>query len=277
MHAPPVTTTRVVTGHDGIRLHVREGGDPDGPAVLFVHGWSQSSLCWEHQFEGGLAARFRLVGFDLRGHGMSDAPADPAQYATPAAWAGDLAAVIDQLELDRPVVVAWSYGGIVVTDYLRAEGDAQVAGIDLVGAAISLGQSTRLGGPLVDNVAALTAPDLAGIVDALPRFLRGCSEQPLSDEDWSRALVWNMAVRPDVRGSLVARQADGRDALAAVTVPVLVTHGRQDRIIPPSTAEEVLRTCRTARASWYDGVGHMPFLEDTERFDRELAALRDEV
>ena len=56
-----------------------------------------------------------------------------------------------------------------------------------------------------------------------------------------------------------------------MTVPVLVTHGRADTLVLPSMAEHVLAVCDTAVASWYDGVGHLPFVEDATRFDRELA------
>ena len=80
-----------------------------------------------------------------------------------------------------------------------------------------------------------------------------------------------MVVPPEVRGALIAREIDGDDVLSALTVPVLVTHGRADTIVLPSMAEHVLDVCDTARASWYDGVGHLPFIEDPTRFDRELA------
>ena len=58
-----------------------------------------------------------------------------------------------------------------------------------------------------------------------------------------------------------------------VSVPVLVTHGRDDTIVLPSMAERTLTGCPAATASWYDGVGHMPFLELPDRFDYELASL----
>jgi len=106
-----------VTGGGGVALHVRECGDPDGAAIVFVHGWSQCDRCWDGQLEGQLGASFRLVAFDIRGHGMSDKPPDPVSYADRRLWADDLAAVIDGSGLERPVVVAWSYGGFIVADY----------------------------------------------------------------------------------------------------------------------------------------------------------------
>jgi pimeloyl-ACP methyl ester carboxylesterase len=127
-----------IRGGGGITLHAREWGNPDGPPILFIHGWSQCDLCWSGQVDSQLAARFRMVTFDNRGHGMSEKPLHPGSYADEGLWADDLAAVIDQTRLERPVLVAWSYGGFIVTDYARAHGDAGIAGINLVDAAVLL-------------------------------------------------------------------------------------------------------------------------------------------
>ena len=61
--------------------------------------------------------------------------------------------------------------------------------------------------------------------------------------------------------------------LRALEVPLLVTHGRADTVVLPAMAEHVVDMCPTAEASWYDGVGHVPHLEEPERFNRELADL----
>ena len=75
------------------------------------------------------------------------------------------------------------------------------------------------------------------------------------------------------RGAVRARDRRRRRAVPPVRA-VLVTHGRADAIVLPSMAEHVLEVCPTARASWYDGVGHLPFVEDPARFDRELRRAR---
>jgi non-heme chloroperoxidase len=126
--APPVPATRhQVLGGGGVKLHAREWGNPQGPALLFIHGWSQSDLCWLNQVRGDLADTFRIVTFDLRGHGLSDKPAGPEHYGDGQLWADDVAWVIDQTGLEQPILVAWSYGGYIVADYLRAYGDAATA------------------------------------------------------------------------------------------------------------------------------------------------------
>jgi alpha-beta hydrolase superfamily lysophospholipase len=117
--ASPMKIHTVISG-GGLRLHAREWGNPDGPPILFIHGWSQSHLCWAKQYESSLADEFRLVAYDLRGHGMSEMPLEPKHYTDGRLWADDVAAIIEQLRLDRPVLVGWSYGPFVIVDYIRA-------------------------------------------------------------------------------------------------------------------------------------------------------------
>ena len=58
---------------------------------------------------GALEQRFRLITPDLRGHGRSDKPRPPETYTDGRRWAEDIAAIIDGLEVERPVLLAWSY------------------------------------------------------------------------------------------------------------------------------------------------------------------------
>jgi non-heme chloroperoxidase len=262
----------VIKGGAGQRLHVREWGNPRGPSILFIHGWSQSQLCWARQVAGPLAEEFRIVTFDLRGHGMSDKPLAADHYLDAQLWADDLAAVIRQTGVERSVLVAWSYGGLIVADYIRAYGEQRIAGVNLVGSAVVMKPPAfdHIGPGLLENAEGACAPDLGANIDAIQRFLRASTARPLSSDDWSRALCWNMVVPAEVRRALISRELDADDVLSNLSVPVLVTHGRSDTVVLPSMAEHVLDVCGTATPSWYDGVGHMPFWEDPVRFDREL-------
>ena len=268
--------TYTVKGGGGLRLHVCEWGKPDGPPILFIHGWSQNHLSWAKQYESSLADEFRIVAYDLRGHGMSEAPLEPEHYTASELWADDVAAIIDELRLDRPVLVGWSYGAFVACDYLRAHGQDRVAAINFVGGAVRLDQATigTLYGPgFLDYFADLTADDLPTNIRAIGDFLRGCFVKPLSDEDIETAICFNMVVPASIRANLVAREIDDDDVLGALAIPVLVTHGRADSVVLPAMAEHLLTMCPTAEASWYEGVGHGPQLEEPERFNRELAEL----
>lgn len=262
-----------VEGGGGLRLHVREWGNPRGAAIFLIHGWSQNYLSWKHQFESDLADEFRLVALDNRGHGMSEKPLEAENYTDERLWADDVAAVISALGLERPVLAGWSYGGYIISDYVRAHGEGSIAGINYVAGAIMLNENLDHIGPgFVDNVGGATAEDLPTNIAAMRSFVRACSAEPMSEEDWEEALCYNIVVPPQVRGAMVlSRRMNSDDVLSKMTVPVLVTHGDRDTVVLPSMGEHVLEVCPTAEASWYEGVGHAPFLEDPERFNRELA------
>jgi non-heme chloroperoxidase len=267
------SATHEVSGGDGIRLHACEWGSRDGPSILLIHGWSQSQLCWSRQIVSHLADRFHIVTFDNRGHGMSEKPLLADRYTNPRLWADDVAAIIDHTGLDRPVVVAWSYGGFIVSDYMRAHGTDAIAGINLVGGAVTLRPPTfdHFGAGLLANAEDACSSDLNTSIAAMLRFLRAATTQPLAQDDWDTTLCANMVVPPEVRHALISRNLDNDDILSALTIPVLVTHGRSDNIVLDSMAEHIVAVCGTARPSWYDHTGHMPFLEDADRFNRELA------
>ena len=126
-----------IIGGGGARLHAVEAGDVRAPSILFLHGCSQSWLTWDRQMRSELARRYRLVAMDLRGHGSSERPRDG--YDDSRLWAADVDAIIGELELDRPILCGWSYGPLVILDYIRHYGEERIGGIHLVGALTTLG------------------------------------------------------------------------------------------------------------------------------------------
>jgi non-heme chloroperoxidase len=229
--------------------------------------------CWAKQFESSLRDECRIVALDLRGHGMSDAPAESAQYTDGDKWAEDIAAVIDALELERPVLVGWSYGGFVISDYVRRFGEDKIAGINFVGGAVVLGPKafgSLIGPGFLENAPAACQDDLLTNIAAIRRFLRACIAKPIVQDEFEQILAFNMVVKPSVRGALIQRELDFASVLQGITVPALVTHGRSDTVVLPAMADYILAHCKTARASWFDGIGHAPFLEEPIRFNTEL-------
>ena len=235
-----------VTGGGGLKLHVREWGKANAPPILFIHGWSQNHLCWRKQYESELADAFRLVAFDLRGHGMSDAPEAQEHYTKPQAWADDIAAIIDELGLEKSILVGWSYAGFVICDYVRAYGQEAIAGINFVGAAVTLDRAAfgvLIGPGFLDHVPGATANDLPSNIQAIRAFVQGCTAQPLPRDEFEMALCWNIAVPAKVRAALVTRLIDSDDVLSRLEVPVLMTHGCSDAVVLPAMGEHILKTC----------------------------------
>jgi pimeloyl-ACP methyl ester carboxylesterase len=87
-------------------------------------------LSWSEQLVSGLRHRYRLVAMDLRGHGESDKP--QTGYDDSSLWAEDIAATIDALSLDHPILCGWSYGPLVMLDYIRRYGESRIGGLHFV-------------------------------------------------------------------------------------------------------------------------------------------------
>lgn len=260
-----------VSTSDGLALAAGEWGNPDGAGIVFIHGFSQSFLSWTRQLEDpALARKFRMVAFDLRGHGASDKPLDSHAYLDGRLWADDVAAVIAAAGLRRPVLVGWSYGGRVISDYVRAHGIAGLAGINFVSAATK--SAPEFVGPALMDVAGMQSDDLAANIAATRKFLRACFAVAPGADDFETMLAFNMLVPPRVRAAIRGRAPNPGDLLPRMRLPVLVTHGTHDRLILPGMAEFTAATAPDAKLSLYEGIGHAPFFEDAPRFNRELAA-----
>src|SRR5580658_9305554 len=87
-------TTLSVKTPDGLTIRAQVWGSPTGPEILFIHGFSQSYLSWIKQTNSDLTKTFRIVTYDLRGHGGSDKPLDAKYYQNDKAWADEVEAVI---------------------------------------------------------------------------------------------------------------------------------------------------------------------------------------
>jgi non-heme chloroperoxidase len=135
-------TNHMITGGGGVQLHVVETGNATGRPILFIHGFSQCGLAWSRQMDSDLADDHRLIAMDLRGHGLSDKPREG--YGDSKLWADDVRAVIEALGLDHPVLCGWSYGPVVILDYIRHYGEEGISGLNFVGAVTKLGTERAL-------------------------------------------------------------------------------------------------------------------------------------
>ncbi|MBB4019435.1 pimeloyl-ACP methyl ester carboxylesterase [Chelatococcus caeni] len=262
----------VVRSADGTMLAGEAQGDVQAPEILFIHGLRQSRLSWEKQFADPALGGFRLVGFDLRGHGDSDKPNTLDAYSDADRWADDIAAVIAGARLRRPVLVGWSLGGFVAGAYLRKYGGSGIAGINLVDAV------TRLSPDLLTEEAATftrttTSHDLAERTAATADFLAACFHQPPSEAQMQRMLVVNgMTARAVNEGFVKTRTTDLEPVFKAYAGPILLTHGVHDRLVRVAMSERIKSVHPNSRLSLFSESGHSPFYEEPLRYGQELAA-----
>jgi pimeloyl-ACP methyl ester carboxylesterase len=256
---------------DGLSISVQEWGNPNGPEILFIHGFAQSYLSWAKQTRSDLAKTFRMITYDNRGHGGSDKPLEPFYYKEGKRWADEVQTVIDGLKLKRSVLVGWSYGGRIMCDYLTIYGQDKISGINFVGATTTSDPNLKLFGPGAALLGPMGSDNLEVNIDATRKFLRLCTVKPLSQEDFEIMLAFNMLCPAKVRVGMGGRTAQYTETLSKVSIPVLVTHGKGEQVVLPAMAEYTASTIKGARISGYENVGHCTFWEDSERFNSELA------
>ena len=267
-----------ILGGGGCRLHLVEAGNPQGQPILFLHGFSQCSLAWSRQLSSDLQHRFRLVAMDLRGHGSSDKPRDA--YGDSKLWADDVDAAIRALELDQPILCGWSYGPLVILDYIRHYGEDAIGGIHIVDGITKLGSEAALS-VLTPEFTDLVPGFFSTVVDesvgSLEALLRMCVAREPSDADLYTMLGYNVAVPPSVRQALFSRAFDNDDLLATLTRPLLITHGAEDAIVRQVVVDQHRALVAHAQVHIMAGAGHAPFWDDAPSFNHRLAAFCADV
>jgi len=261
-----------VMGGGGTHLHVEETGNKDAQAILFIHGYSQCRLSWSKQMKSELANDFRLVSMDIRGHGLSDKP--KAAYGDSKLWADDIQAVIDTLKLKQPLLCGWSYGGVIICDYIRHHGGEQIGGVNFVAAISKLGESlfSFVSPRIREILPGSFSNDVEESMNAMQSFVRLLVHKELPPKDFYSILGYNVVVPPYVRSGLFARSLEHDDILAQIKKPLLITHGEDDAILSLEMANYHASRIKHAKVSYYPSVGHSPFWENPERFNSELRA-----
>jgi pimeloyl-ACP methyl ester carboxylesterase len=266
----------ILEGSGGCPLFVRTAGHPDSPALVLLPGGMLTGRIWSLQ-QQALSNTFYVVAPDLRGHGRSGAPQDEAAY-TEDRWADDLRLLIDQLALRPAMVIAHSWGGVVTRDFLSRYGSDDLAGIVLVGAPLDMGaawEQMQVTG-IVGSMAGLRSSEVNERIAAQSAFVEHLTFQPLPRED-SLLLYAEVAQIPYPLPTIVVaapRSGDSAAILRSCSVPILFVHGKQDAFITPGYAENLARLLPPNRVqvNLYDHCGHMPFVEQPERFAADVRA-----
>jgi len=265
-----------VTAPDGVELAVQEQGDPRGVPIIFIHGLLGSRLNWEAQLASPALNRFRLITYDLRGHGLSGKPFGAAPYREGRRWADDLATVIAATGAQRPVLVGWSLGATVITNYLAAYGDADLAGVVYVDGVIELSSAQIVPHPEVYRD--LVSPDLRTHLDAIRTFLALCFATPPAPALFQRLYATAAMASWDMQSAVQGQDVAAVQGLGRMRVPLWLLYGEKDALVHPEASIARARALNPRlEATRYAASGHAPFLEEAPRFNRDLAAFVDRL
>jgi pimeloyl-ACP methyl ester carboxylesterase len=275
--AGPVLTPHEMTLH-GHRVSYRRGGS--GPALLLLHGITNSSQTWE-RVAPWLTERFTLIAPDLLGHGASATPRGDYSLGAHASGARD---VLTALGIERATVVGHSLGGGIAMQFAY-QFPERCERLVLVSSG-GLGREVHLvlraaALPGADFVLPLlTSAGLLGVGRAVGGALRRLRLPPSEDLD----VLGRGFASLDSAGSRQAflhtvraviepggQRVSAQDRLAlAARLPTLIVWGEQDSIIPVTHGEAAHAAMPGSRLEIFPGAGHMPHDADPERFARLL-------
>lgn len=253
----------------GIRLYYEEFGS--GNPILFVHGRGAAYEAWTYQLEN-LRKNFRVIAFDLRGHGFSDKPSGPYNHE---AFARDLKNFIRQLDLKDVTVVGWSTGSFTIEKYAALYGlHDPISKIALVG-------STPVFAARRDFPHALTLSFFDRMKknhrknhpEAVRNFVKALFGRP--PDNATSAWLFNMIMRtplPVLLDTLEANIAmDYRNVLSEIDIPTLILQGKNDKLCFHKAAEYMNKQITSSKLVSFKQSGHSPFLEETSKFNATLS------
>ncbi len=269
----PGLTTRFIRTRSGIRVRVVECGAPGAPPVVLLSGWGASVYLYRKNLPALADAGLRAIAADLKGQGLSDKPADRAEYTGPRMTAHALE-ILDALELPRARLVGQSMAGKIAAQ-VALDAPERVERLALI-AAVGVGKvpgSSLLALLPLKAIDLLPAAPARWVFRAVLRRAYGSLAQPTardvdeyyaatSDPNFIRALF------------LLLREFDWRpftmEELARLAMPVLIIAGTQDRVVTPDRAERVAATLPDGRSLVIPRAGHVPNEEAPETVNRAL-------
>jgi pimeloyl-ACP methyl ester carboxylesterase len=291
---PPKGEVMAVRSSDGTQLHAECFGHPEGQTFVLAHGWTEMLAYWVYVIRDLSERGFRVVAYDLRGHGQSE-PAPGGDYALER-FGEDLEAVLEASVPagQRAIIVGHSLGAMSIAAWAEHhEAGRLVSGAALLNTGVGdlMAESLLVPVPAVAQLLNRVLPPriTLGSHAAVPKFSTplssaithyiafGPDASPAQMAFYERMLV---ACPPDVRADvgIAISELDLYDALPRLTVPTLVLAGENDRLTPPSHAKRIAEAVPNLwRLIVLAGTGHMGPLERPHEISAALAELAAEV
>jgi 3-oxoadipate enol-lactonase len=262
VHAQPAKSASGFAEVNGTRLYYETAGR--GPAIVLLHGGLNDSRLWDEQMKP-LSKHHRVVRYDLRGFGKSDAR--PAEF-----WpTEDLRALLDFLKIERATIVGLSLGGIIAADF-ALEHPERVERLVLVGAGLR-GDKQPPDEKTMNayRVGASEGPEKYFEAFLQSDLLAGLRERPAARERMRRMMVDNYKSIAYIRaGYSQSPEPPTIERLGQIKAPTLVVVGSLDGRNLQNIAATLATGIPGARKVTIPGASHHPPVETPKEFNRVL-------
>lgn len=273
-------TMGTFTTKDGTNIFYKDWGPKDAQPIVFHHGWPLSSDDWDNQMLFFLSEGFRVVAHDRRGHGRSDHTDTGNEMDT---YAADVAELASLLDLRDAVHIGHSTGGGEVARYVARAEPGRVAKAALLAAVTPIMLKTDAypkGLPMevFDGFRAGVAGNRAQFYLDIPSgpfygFNRPDAEvsQGLINNWWRQGMMGGAKAHYDCVAAF--SETDFTEDLKAMTVPTLIMHGEDDKVVPiDASAREAIKLLPNGTLKTYEGLPHGLFATHPEMINADLLA-----
>lgn len=257
-------SSQFLTLDDGLKIHYRDDGNPDGETLLLVHGFASSVHSWE-PLVAELEDEYRLISVDLPSHGLSRLP-KAVEETGMAVFQDALVKVTEQLELDQFTLIGSSMGGDLAWRYALERPDT-LEGLVLIGASgwaysdAELSNQSLLYRAVSHPFAHRFLKDIDSSLLIQWGLRSSFSNPELATPDMVERYV-ALSRAPGHRAGILATLADRPEpadpaALARLRVPTLVLQGDADERVPLRMGQLFADTIPDARLIVYTEAGHL--------------------
>lgn len=264
----------LLTGN-GTSITYDDRGPQDGPPVVLIHGHPFNRSMWDPQADVLALAGHRVVAADLRGYGESEAVPGITLLED---FARDIAAVMDQLGLERAVIGGLSMGGQIAMEFHRLFPERVLALV----LADTFPEAETAEGKVFRNSLAdrLLAEGMGGYADEVIDKMVAPYNITALPEAARHVLAMMRSTSPEGAAAALrgrAERPDYRESLAQLAVPALVVVGTDDTYTPVAVAESMAEGIPDATLVVIEGAAHMPNLERPDDFNAALRTFLDSV
>ncbi|MEO1041632.1 MAG: alpha/beta hydrolase [Pseudomonadota bacterium] len=253
----------------GATIRVRDEGPKDAPTLLMLHGFTFSLESW-NQVAAELVGDYRIVRYDLLGHGLSGP--DPQQRYAPTERAAFLGEVIQALELENPVLLGNSLGGLVSWRFAAENPDSVRALVLVSPGAFPFNGVGNEPAAVPATVSFFMHHPNKATVQATFENVYG-SAATASEERVETTLAMMRGNGQAYVESLEEFTLPDPEAdLKKLTAPTLIIWGEEDALIPPSDGPKMQSLIPSAKLLNYPSVGHVAQEEMPERLANDIRA-----